>query len=264
MKKLFVLCLVIFLVPLNLLATDHEQIDGLYYFIEPVTDKNRPIWKQFSEEVGIKADTPDMAAALAGFRAGTAPDIERNYVVYATTSSTPLITLDEMKKNLLIAVTATNCGTSNAHYGIFRNPFFEGPEYRRLSLTLHGFAAKMMQKKYPKAVYTIVPPIQSMADIIAKSGLKAGEDYQVFNAESPPPECSAATTQWLCRDKGVFYYRILHDLDGGKTEAIKADEDNPNTIYVKFQFLNQATSSSISSPGLYVIKGESLQKILQK
>lgn len=202
-NKLIYSLLFIFL-PCNLIASHvpQEQKGDLYYFLQPITDENREVWKKFSGEM---RDVKGLFGALQGFNPGINEERKHNYIAYATTKATPLKSVEEIKKYALIVMTTTNLGKANGHYGIFRNPLADGNKGRgQLSLKLHGFAAKEMQKLYPQSSYIIVPPLESMANILQQSGLKIGKDIQIFSDpgwEAPWRSCKNSKEDWLCQNK---------------------------------------------------------------
>jgi hypothetical protein len=86
-----------------------------------------------------------------------------------------------------IAMTVTSPGDSpiSSHMGIFRSLHYKGPIHPKISMDLHGFAAKLTSELYPEKIYMMNFPMDNMLQIM-QNALKKSEKSFVVTYKTKP------------------------------------------------------------------------------
>ena len=80
---------------------------------------------------------------------------------------------------MLMSVTSPKGSPISSHMGIFRSLFYTGPEHSKISMDLHGFAAKIISELYQEKLYMLNFPINNMLNIMSNALLKAGKSCAI-------------------------------------------------------------------------------------
>lgn len=186
-KAWFELC------PANLPPEKEEQLRRLFELIDLTESPNKD---------GIRAGLCAFQESLRIFRDyNYQPEI---WITYALSGAgidpaQPITQALFPHIEMVVTVMTSPQVPVTAHMGITRTVYHEVavfkkelPKHERLSIALHGFAAKTMKYIYPSKVWMVTAPVAKMADILqkvlpARSSATKDEITGIF-AELPPLE----------------------------------------------------------------------------